>query len=167
MDLFTIWITVLVAIGLCVTGRIPLAKAAIAAAIVWLVGGLPLIIPALHGRELHQSIQIRQPPLVFFFHQRAREQKVGGCAVAGDRHVVDDRDAQQRLDVDIVRVGRQRIPEENDEVDPAFGDAGADLLIAAERPAAEPVTVRPSSAAIMPPVVPVANSSCRPSVPRL
>jgi hypothetical protein len=38
---------VLIAIGLCVTGRIPLRKAAIAAAIVWLIGGLPLIIPAL------------------------------------------------------------------------------------------------------------------------
>ena len=45
VDLITIWITVLVAIGLCVTGRIPLRKAAIAAAIVWLVGGLPLIHP--------------------------------------------------------------------------------------------------------------------------
>ena len=49
VDLFTIWITILVAIGLCVTGRIPMRKAAIAAAIVWLVGGLPLIIPALRA----------------------------------------------------------------------------------------------------------------------
>ena len=49
VDLITIWITVLIAIGLCVTGRIPLRKAAIAAAIVWLVGGLPLIIPALRA----------------------------------------------------------------------------------------------------------------------
>ena len=49
VDLITIWITVLVAIGLCVTGRIPLRKAAIAAAIVWLVGGLPLVIPALRA----------------------------------------------------------------------------------------------------------------------
>jgi hypothetical protein len=47
IDLITIWITVLIAIGLCVTGRIPLGKAAIAAAIVWLLGGLPLILPAL------------------------------------------------------------------------------------------------------------------------
>lgn len=49
VDLITIWITALVAIGLCVTGRIPLRKAAIAAAIVWFVGGLPLIIPALRA----------------------------------------------------------------------------------------------------------------------
>ena len=47
VDLITIWITVLIAIGLCVTGRISLRKAAIAAAIVWLIGGLPLILPAL------------------------------------------------------------------------------------------------------------------------
>ena len=48
-DLITLWITALVAIGLCVTGRIPLGRAAIAAAIVWFVGGLPLIIPALRA----------------------------------------------------------------------------------------------------------------------
>ena len=49
MDVITIWITVLVAIGLCVTGRIPLRKAAIAAVIVWIVGGLPMIIGALRA----------------------------------------------------------------------------------------------------------------------
>jgi Yip1 domain len=49
IDLITIWITVLIAIGLAVTGRIPLRNAAIAAAIVWFVGGLPLILPALRG----------------------------------------------------------------------------------------------------------------------
>lgn len=41
VDLFTIWVTVLLAIGLSVTGRIPRAKAALAAAVVWLVGALP------------------------------------------------------------------------------------------------------------------------------
>ena len=49
VDIITLWITLLVAIGLSVTGRIPLRRAAIAAAIVWLVGGLPLIIPALRA----------------------------------------------------------------------------------------------------------------------
>ncbi len=47
LDLFTLWITVLVAIGLCVTGRIPMRRAAIAAALVWLAGALPLILQAL------------------------------------------------------------------------------------------------------------------------
>ena len=47
LDLFTLWITVLIAIGLSVTGRIPMRRAAIAAAIVWIVGGLPLILQAI------------------------------------------------------------------------------------------------------------------------
>jgi Yip1 domain len=47
LDLITIWITVLIAIGLSVTGRIPLRLAAVAAAIVWVVGGLPLVFQAL------------------------------------------------------------------------------------------------------------------------
>jgi hypothetical protein len=47
LDLYTLWITVLIAIGLSVTGRIPLGRAAIVAAIVWFLGGLPTILQAL------------------------------------------------------------------------------------------------------------------------
>ncbi len=47
IDLFTIWITVLIAIGLAVTGKISRGKAAIAAAIAWLVGALPTLAGAL------------------------------------------------------------------------------------------------------------------------
>lgn len=47
LDVFTIWVTVLLAIGLAVTGKISRGKAAIAAAIVWIVGGLPTIAAAL------------------------------------------------------------------------------------------------------------------------
>jgi hypothetical protein len=46
IDLFTIWVTVLMAIGLSVIGRIPRSRAAIAAAIVWLIGALPAILQA-------------------------------------------------------------------------------------------------------------------------
>lgn len=49
LDVFTIWVTVLLAIGLAVTGRIPRARAAIAAAIVWVIGALPTVLPALRG----------------------------------------------------------------------------------------------------------------------
>jgi len=49
LDLFTIWVTVLLAIGLHVVGRIPKQSAAIAAAITWLVGGLPVIFGALRA----------------------------------------------------------------------------------------------------------------------
>jgi hypothetical protein len=47
LDVFTIWITVLLAIGLSVTGSIPRVRAAIAAAFVWVVGGIPLVFQAI------------------------------------------------------------------------------------------------------------------------
>ena len=42
LDLFTIWVTVLIAIGIKVVARVEMSKAAVAAAIVWFVG---LLIP--------------------------------------------------------------------------------------------------------------------------
>ncbi|HEY9427824.1 MAG TPA: YIP1 family protein [Gemmatimonadaceae bacterium] len=41
LDIFTIWVTVLLAIGLHVVGKIPIGKAATAAIIVWILGALP------------------------------------------------------------------------------------------------------------------------------
>ncbi|HEY9449733.1 MAG TPA: YIP1 family protein [Gemmatimonadaceae bacterium] len=41
LDIFTIWVTVLLAVGLHVTGKVPKGKAAIAAVIVWILGALP------------------------------------------------------------------------------------------------------------------------------
>jgi hypothetical protein len=49
MDVFTIWITVLLAIGLSVTGNISRTRAAIAAALVWAIGALPLIVQAIRS----------------------------------------------------------------------------------------------------------------------
>lgn len=49
IDLFTIWVTVLLAIGLSVTGRIPRARAAMAAACVWMIGALPALLGALRS----------------------------------------------------------------------------------------------------------------------
>jgi hypothetical protein len=49
VDVFTIWVTVLLAIGLHVVARIPKQQAAIAAAITWLVGAVPGIIGALRA----------------------------------------------------------------------------------------------------------------------
>jgi hypothetical protein len=43
VDIFTIWVTVLLAIGLAVTGKISRGQAAIAAAIVWLLGSAPIL----------------------------------------------------------------------------------------------------------------------------
>lgn len=47
LDLFTLWVSALVAIGVCVTGRVTFGRAAMAAALVWLVGALPLVLQAL------------------------------------------------------------------------------------------------------------------------
>jgi Yip1-like protein len=49
VDLFTIWVTVLLAIGLHVVGRISKQQAGIAAAITWVVGALPAVLGALRG----------------------------------------------------------------------------------------------------------------------
>jgi len=47
VDLITIWVTVLLAIGLSVTGRIPRSKAAVAGVLVWIAGALPAVLGAL------------------------------------------------------------------------------------------------------------------------
>ncbi len=49
VDLFTIWVTVLLAIGLHVVGKIPKQQAYIAAGITWLVGALPAVLGALRA----------------------------------------------------------------------------------------------------------------------
>ena len=49
VDVFTIWVTVLLAIGLSVTGRISRGKAAMAAVVVWFLGALPGVSRGLQG----------------------------------------------------------------------------------------------------------------------
>lgn len=49
IDVFTLWITVLVAVGLKVMGKASTAQAAAAAAIVWILGGLPTVLGALRA----------------------------------------------------------------------------------------------------------------------
>jgi hypothetical protein len=46
-DVFVLWATVLLAIGLAVTGRIPRSRAALAAGIVWLLGAVPPLLQAM------------------------------------------------------------------------------------------------------------------------
>jgi hypothetical protein len=74
--------------------------------------------------------------------QRARQDEVGRRPVAGDRHVVDDRDPQERLHVHVVGLRLERVPEEDHDVEPPLRHAGADLLVAAHRTAQEPVDVQ-------------------------
>jgi hypothetical protein len=47
VDVFTIWTTILLAIGLQVTGKVSKTNSYIAAAIVWLIGALPAVLGAL------------------------------------------------------------------------------------------------------------------------
>jgi hypothetical protein len=49
IDLFTIWVTILLAIGLSVVARISKSRAAVAAIIVWVVGALPILFSALRA----------------------------------------------------------------------------------------------------------------------
>jgi hypothetical protein len=49
VDVFTIWVTVLIAIGVSVTGRIPAGRAAIAAVLVWIGGAVPPLVGALRA----------------------------------------------------------------------------------------------------------------------
>lgn len=42
-DLFTLWVTVLIAIGISVMARVPRSQAAIAALLVWLAGSIPFL----------------------------------------------------------------------------------------------------------------------------
>jgi hypothetical protein len=46
-DLVTIWVTVLIAIGLAVTGGLRRGRAALAAALIWLIGALPAALQAI------------------------------------------------------------------------------------------------------------------------
>jgi len=48
-DLFTIWITVLLGIGIYVVGKVTKQQAAIIAVIVWVVGALPAVFGALRN----------------------------------------------------------------------------------------------------------------------
>lgn len=49
VDLFTIWVTVLLAIGIHVVGKIPKQQAGVVAAITWVVGALPAVFGALRA----------------------------------------------------------------------------------------------------------------------
>jgi hypothetical protein len=49
LDVFTLWVTVLLAIGLHVTGKVGKAQASIVAAVIWIIGALPGLFNALRA----------------------------------------------------------------------------------------------------------------------
>ena len=61
------------------------------------------------------------------------DEDVGAAAVGGQGDVVDVAEAQQRIDVRLVRLARQRVTQEDDVVYLLRGDERANLLVATER----------------------------------
>jgi hypothetical protein len=49
LDLFTLWVTALLATGLHVTGKVPKAQAYVVAAVIWIIGALPSLFSALRA----------------------------------------------------------------------------------------------------------------------
>lgn len=47
VDVFTLWITFLIAVGLRVVGKVPMGKALAAAAVVWVLGAIPSLLGAM------------------------------------------------------------------------------------------------------------------------
>jgi len=90
-------------------------------------------------RELSSAGQVGRvvgnPVLMGLVHQRAAEQVVGAAFIAGHRNVPHRRHAQQGLDVRVMGLGLEGVPEEHQQVDPLFGDLRSQLLIAAQRAA--------------------------------
>lgn len=49
LDVITLWVTALLAIGLHVTGKVSKPQAYMAAAVIWIIGGLPGLFGALRA----------------------------------------------------------------------------------------------------------------------
>jgi hypothetical protein len=69
--------------------------------------------------------------------QRGGNDHVSRSDITGDGDVPDRRQTQQRLDVRVVRLRFERVPEEHEDVDQILRDLRADLLVPTHRPAEE------------------------------
>ena len=49
IDVFTIWITILIGIGISVVGKVPREKGMLAAAVIWVIGALPAVYQLVTG----------------------------------------------------------------------------------------------------------------------
>ena len=92
----------------------------------------PSVVPS---RDLSgpMPLVVRHQTIIIAIHQGGGNHEIGGGAIAGNGNIPHDRHAQERLDIRIVGLRFERIPEEDEEVDLAVGDLGADLLIARPR----------------------------------
>jgi hypothetical protein len=70
---------------------------------------------------------IRYKTIIIAVHQGGGDHKICGGAIAGNRNVPNNRQAQQRFDIRVVRLGFERIPEKDKKIDLTVGYPGADL----------------------------------------
>ena len=76
--------------------------------------------------------EAKNAPLVFRLHVRRGDNEIGSGAIARNGNVPQGCKANQGFDVRVVRLRLERVPEEEQAVEVAFGDFRADLLVAAE-----------------------------------
>jgi len=85
------------------------------------------------NRSLLTCLIIPYYRLVCFVHERRRHKEISCCPIAGYGHIVEHGNPQQGLHIHVVRMRLHRVLEKDDRVDLAFGDQGAQLLIATQR----------------------------------
>jgi hypothetical protein len=76
-------------------------------------------------------IVIRHKTIIIAIHQGRGDHKICGRSIAGNGYIPNDRHAQERLDIRIMGLRFERIPEKDEKIDLAIGYLGADLLIPA------------------------------------
>ncbi len=83
------------------------------------------------------NIVIRHKTIIVAIHQGGGYHEIGGGAIAGNWNIPNYRHAQERLNIRIVGLRFERVPEKDEKVNPAVGYLGADLQISAQRSALE------------------------------
>ena len=87
-------------------------------------------IPGYLPSSIH--IVIRHKTIIIAIHQGRGNHEICGRAIAGNGNVPNDRYAQERLDVWIMGLRFERIPEKDEKIDFTISYLGADLLITAQ-----------------------------------
>ena len=71
--------------------------------------------------------------VIICIKQRRRYEVISRRTIHCRRHIVQRRQTQQCLDIDIMRLGRHRIPEKHQRIDFTAGYQGSQLLVTAQR----------------------------------
>lgn len=76
-------------------------------------------------------VEVDDVVFILLIHVFGSDHEIRRGLVVGNGDIIDLGDAQQGLHVRVVGLGGEGIGEENHEINPAFHDLGADLLVAA------------------------------------